>query len=206
MRRATAIGLWTCLGMLYLTVLYFYIRPLGFGVLHWQGMDLAIAKDYYSILSSFITLMLGTAGLVVGYCYYAGKHKADQSLAAIERKRKRLDDLINKIDTYDSHVDNLLQGRFQNENELSLLRSKVTRSYETIEIMLDLNQTLLGLGKEDLRDIIKVNSFVEKNDLIMRATVGEMKQDLLHEEREKYIDLIQNADEPATERSAEHSR
>lgn len=193
MRRATAIGLWACLGMLYLTVLYFYVRPLGFGVLHWQGMDLVTAKDYYSILSSFITLMLGTAGLVVGYCYYAGKHKTDQSLAAIERKRKRLDDLINKIDTYDSHVDNLLQGRFQNENELSLLRSKVTRSYETIEIMLDLNQTLLGLGEEDLRDIIKVNSFVEKNDLIMRTTVSEMKQDLPHEEREKYIDLIQNA-------------
>jgi hypothetical protein len=193
MKRILRIGLWTCLGILYLTLLYFYLFPLAFGVLYWKGMDLVTAKDYYSILSSFVTLLLGSAGLAVGYFYYKDKYKTDRSNAAIERKRKRLDDLILKIDAYDNQVESLLQRRFKDESELSLLRSTLTRSFETIEIMLELNQALLGLEEDDLRAIIKVNSFVEKNDVIMRASFIELNPNLLHAERETYIDLIQNA-------------
>jgi hypothetical protein len=188
--------IWIFLGLLYLIVFCFYLSPIlarKISIFYWWRMDLNKAKDYYGILTSFNTLILGTAGLILGYFYYKDKNRTDQSLATIERKRKRLDDLIDKIDLFDSQVDALLQRQFKDENELFLLRNKIIRSFETIEIMLELNEDLLGLHKEDLRDIIKVNSFVEKNDLIMRARVIELTPEVLHETREEYIDLIQNA-------------
>jgi len=188
--------IWIFLGLLYLIVLCFYILPIfarGFSIFCWWKMDLTRAKDYYGILTTFTTLILGTAGLILGYFYYRDKNRTEQSLATLERKRKRLDDLIDKLDLFDSQVDALLLRQFKDENELFLLRNKITRSFETIVIMLEQNEDLLGLHKEDIREIIRVNSFVEKNDLIMRARVIEITPEVLHETREKYIDLIQNA-------------
>lgn len=187
---------WACATLLYLTVLYFYAAPIitkGPSVLRLRAFDLGTAKDYYSILAAIVTLLFGTAGIALGYFYYKDKNTAEQSAAARERKRKRLDNLIEKIDAYDNQVDTILQRRFSNDSELSQLRSTLTRSFETIVIMLELNPELLGLEGEDLRDIIKVNSFVDKNDLIMRARFSELNQGGLNEIREEYIDLIQNA-------------
>jgi glycerol-3-phosphate acyltransferase PlsY len=79
---------------------YMYVAPVvikGASVLRVRSLNLANAKDYYGILSSWISFFVGFMGLVLGYVYYRHKLNIDSSNAANEKKRKRLDDLISKL-------------------------------------------------------------------------------------------------------------
>ena len=138
---------------------YLYLAPIiikGPDVLRARRLNLSNAKDYYAILSSWITFFVGFMGLALGYVYYRHKLGVDTENAANEKKRKRLDDLISKLNAYDALVDDILHRRFENAVALRQLRSKISRSFEEIVIMLELSQKLLGLNDSDVRVILRV--------------------------------------------------
>ena len=175
---------------------YLYLAPIiikGPDVLRARRLNLSNAKDYYAILSSWITFFVGFMGLALGYVYYRHKLGVDTENAANEKKRKRLDDLISKLNAYDALVDDILHRRFENAVALRQLRSKISRSFEEIVIMLELSQKLLGLNDSDVRVILRVNSFVDKDRTIMQDEINALSDDVLSLVKETYIDLIQDA-------------
>ena len=144
---------------LFLCFLYLFAAPIlpkGIRAFPVPNLDLNCSRDYYTLLSSSITFILGTIALILGYFYYKDKLKFETMISEIERKRKRLDDLILELESFDDGVDDLLHHRFKNAEELKQIRSRISRSFETIEIMLELSTTLLGLTDSDMQTIIKV--------------------------------------------------
>jgi len=69
----------------------------------------------------------------------------------------------------------------------------ISRRFETIEIMLELNTKLLGLDDADVNIILKVNSFVDKNDILMHVNYDLLNEPTLLSVRDEYINLIQDA-------------
>lgn len=169
------------------------ILPKGIRAFPVPNLDLNSPRDYYTLLSSSITFILGTIGLILGYFYYKNKRKFETVISEIERKRKRLDDLIRELESFDDGVDDLLHHRFKNAEELKQIRSRISRSFETIEIMLELSTTLLGLTDSDMQTIIKVNSFVDKNDILMHTPYHQLDESSLLSLKDDYVDLIQDA-------------
>lgn len=180
----------------FLFFLYFYVAPIltkGLNVFRIRNLDLNSAKDYYTVLSSAITFLLGTLGLILGYFYYKDKRKAESLISEIERKRKRLDDLITKIDSFDQAVDDVLHHRYSSPQGLKEMRNTISRRFETIEIMLDLNKELLGLEESDVKTILRVNSFVDKNEILMHLPHNELDDIALLSVKDNYVNLIQDA-------------
>lgn len=177
-------------------ILFFYFAPIiisGVKAFRPRRLTLNTAKNYYSILSSFITVLVGVIGLSLGYYYYIGRHEVEKTIADIERKRKRMDDLIQKIESYDAIVNAFINKYFDNDEDLSKLRNQMTHSFDTIEIMLELSDNLLGLNDEDVQTIVRVNSFVEQNEIIMRAPLQDLSAEILNSIRDRYAMLIAEA-------------
>jgi hypothetical protein len=59
--------------------------------------------------------------------------------------------------------------------------------------MLELNQKLLGLSEDDVRAILRVNSYVDKNNILMHDEFSLLNDERLLSVKDSYIDLIQDA-------------
>ena len=177
-------------------MLYLYLAPVvyrGLDAFRMRDLTLSSARNYYTILSATVTLAVGFFGLLLGYFYYIDKQDVDKMSASLERKRKRLDKLIDLIDDYDGLVDKVINMRFSNAGELKHLRSMISRSFEEIEIMLDLKEKLLGLDNEAVLIILKVNSFIDKSEVIMHINYSDLSEEKMLTVRDDYINLIQDA-------------
>ncbi len=182
--------------LLFLFISYLSLAPIlpnGIRAFVVPNLNLDSPRDYYTLVSCCITFFLGSIGLVLGYFYYKDKRNFETLISEIERKRKRLDDLIRELNSFDNGVDDLLHHRFKNAKELTQLRNRISRRFETIVIMLELNTKLLGLTESDVQTIIKVNSFVDKNHTLMHAPYRQLDASSLSSVRDTYVDLIQDA-------------
>lgn len=90
-------------------------------------------------------------------------------------------------------VDDLIHYRFSNAVELTKIRGKISRSYETITVMLEHKDKLLGLNDENTKTILRVHSFVEKNEILMHNSFEDLEKEKLLSVKNSYIDLIQDA-------------
>lgn len=173
---------------------YFFLMPIfvkGYNIFRLRDLNLDAANDYYSVLSSWCTFTLGSFGLILGFFYYIHKIKVEADASSIERKRKRLDDLIAKLDLYNTRVLSIINSCFTNPQDLTQLRSEIEYSYDSIVIMLELNQELLGLNESDAKTILKVTSFVDKS-AIMRGNYISTKT-ITSSIKDDYNNLIQDA-------------
>lgn len=194
MRTATGLLLIVAVSLA-LLVLYFYIAPVYvrrdaiFYVHERSGLSLNDARNYYTVLSSFIALL----GLALGFAYYFHKLKVDRANAEQERKRRHIDHLIKELDTYDDLVDEIISRRISSATELARTRGKLSRSYETVTTMLTHKTKLLGFSDEDAQAIFRVHSFVEQNRLLMQADFDDLKNADLSSVKSPYVDRIQEA-------------
>ena len=155
--------------------------------------DLATARNYYSILSSFAGFGLGILGLIVGYLYYVHKQSTEASAADRERKRKRLDDLIAELRSFDDLIEELIHFRFHGEQELEKLRQNIERVFDGISLKLEASHLLLGLDKTDISAITRVWSFIEKNDNLMHKELSQISATEFLESRDEFRALIKQA-------------
>ncbi len=183
----------SCLAVfIVISLLYFYFSPIyieGLSIFQPRRLNLSDARNYYTVLSSFITLV----GLFLGYLYYIHKLKVDKETAELERKRQNLDYLIKAINNYNDWVDEIIHFRFSNSTELEKIREKISRSYETITTMLTHKTKLLGFNDENAQTIFRVHSFVEQNKILMQDSHQDLTKEKLLSVKSKYIDLIQDA-------------
>lgn len=191
MNKVNKALLWGSITLLVL-VAVFYLVPIyfqGIRILPLRRLNLSEARNYYSILSSFITLL----GLLLGYVYYTHKLTTDKINADQERKRKRLDFLIVEINKYDDLVDEIICFHFSDSIQLMKIRQKILKNSESIESMLSLKERLFGFTDEEAMTILRVHSFVEKNDILMRSSFEDLDKEKLLSIRSQYIDLIREA-------------
>lgn len=151
------------------------------------------ARLYYTIINNVFGLIITIMGLFLGYYFYKSRLEYDNTVATRERKRTHLNYMLKELNKFDSLVDNVLGFRFNNKESLNELRTKIDRRFENITVLLDENQKLIGLTNEELKIILKVNSFIDKNKVIMYEKYSKLNRKVMTQEKDKYIDLIQSA-------------
>lgn len=154
------------------------------------------AKNYYSLLSAFFSVIVGLFGLTLGCFYYFNKKQTDKDVSEKDKKHKRIEALINELNTYNNYVLTVLCSNINNTNELTLLRAKLISCFDNIESMLQQNYTLYNLNEEDTKVILKVNSYIDKNPIIIHSTFEQLKSiksDELNKVKDDYYSLIKEA-------------
>jgi len=158
---------------------------------HFPSLD--DARNYYSVISSSFGVIIGVLGLILGYLYYHNRNQFEAETKDGEYKRKHLEIFMAELNNYDRFVHKILSISVRDEIELRGVRDDIDRSFDIIVSMLEEGLDLLGLTKEDMDEIIKVNSFVDKSKLISHCSYGELDLDKLYPIRDRYAELIKNA-------------
>ncbi len=178
-------------------LLFFLVSPL---VLSYERLfvvrkfnTLVDAKNYYTILAQIVGIVATTLGVALGYVYYSSRLSFDDRIFLQKRKRKHLDCLLEELKNFDRFVDEIICFQVHSEEELRLIRNKILRSFENIVIMLEENSLLLEFSDEEINTILKVNSFVEKNQLLMFQPFDSLKEESFILIKDVYINLIQDA-------------
>lgn len=150
---------------------------------------------YTEFLSNIFTLVIGTLGLLLGFYYYRSRIRFDKQSIEKEKKRYRLQELLEYINSYDLFVDDFLCFNFSDQNRLDLIRDKIGRSFEHIELSIDLNDKFFEFSDEEINSLVKFHSFVDSNELIMRKKYDELKLKTkdLQILKPEYVRLIQKA-------------
>jgi hypothetical protein len=169
--------------LLTIIILYFYIV---FPAYVKRYTSLPEIKDYCAILTSVSAILLGIF-------YYFHKLNTEDSHKKKEIRKQRLNLLLTELNTFDNHVDQLLNKQFKDDSTLSFLRNKISRSFEIIEILIKQNRKELTLSTKDIDTILEVNSFIDKSEIIMRIPYEDISQLSLYEIKDIYIEKIKDA-------------
>jgi hypothetical protein len=129
-----------------------------------QNSDIIWARNYYNIISSIISSLVGITGIILGLFYYFDK----------ERRRK-IDILKTEIEEYDSCVKLILKLCIKNKNELDKTRIKIDSINDRINMMLDSDKKFIQLNNADISTILRINSIVDKSEVIMRTSFNKLK-------------------------------
>jgi hypothetical protein len=142
------------------------------------------------------------ASLLVIFIIFT-KKKNDDDVRKREQTRKRLENFMSRLDSYDEQTRMIFKGLFKDNNELSLIKENRERNWEYMELILDLNYTQLGFEKEDTLEFIKLNSYVEKHlNLIHFLPPNTTLSPIQFNVPDEYIQLIHNAQQRCHERVA----
>ena len=94
---------------------------------------------------------------------------------------------------FDELVDSLLNKSFDSEDELAVLRNKISRKFEIVEILIEQNSKTLELDSSDIKKILDVNAFVEKSETIMRSKYVDLKAHPVFMIKDQYVEKIKDA-------------
>lgn len=155
--------------------------------------NLEVARNYYSVISSVLGVIVGVAGLALGCFYYNNRNSFEAENKKRDLKRRRMEVFIAEVANYDSLIHKILTLSIKDEQELRLVRAEIVRSFELIETMLEQGLDLLGFDQADMDDILKVNSYIDKCRLIMHSNFTELDLNHLYPIKDRYIELIKNA-------------
>ncbi len=151
------------------------------------------AKNYYTALSYGFGVIFGTIGLFLGYFYYTNRKKFESDIKRMENRRAHLNLFIQELNDYDLTVQKNINFSFGNQSELDQIRSDKERHFEIIQDMMEDGLRLLGFSRNDVSAIIRVNSFVDKNELISHLTFPDLTRNSLQNQKLRYLDLIRKA-------------
>jgi hypothetical protein len=185
-----------CFGGLVLLGGYLVLNPVllkPLTVLPRHIPNLEAARNYYSVVSSILGVIVGVAGLTLGCFYYHNRNSVEADNKKRDLKRRRMEVFIDELDTYDNLIHRILTLSINNEQELRLTRAELTRSFELIESMLEQGLDLLGFDTVDMNEILKVNSYIDKCNLIMHSRFDELDLSHLYPIKDRYVELIKNA-------------
>jgi len=153
------------------------------------------ARNYYSVVSSSFGVIIGVLGLILGYLYYRNRNQFEAETKERENKRKHLKIFMAELNNYDKFVHKVLSISVRDEFELRGVRDEIDRSFDIIVSMLEGEEKLdlLGLTKEDVNEIIKVHSFVDKSSSISHCPHKDLDLNKLYPIKDQYIELIKKA-------------
>jgi len=140
------------------------------------------AKNYYPVVSSIITSLVGLTGILAGSFYYFDKER-----------RTKLNLLRQSIEKYDDLVMDIIELVVKSDEELNLKRNSIIRVSDQIELMLDDDTGFLPFSRKSAKKILSLNSFVDKCELIMRAEYNLLSQAELIGIKDIYMDIAKTA-------------
>lgn len=119
-----------------------------------------------SNVSDVLMASLAAVGLLLGYYYYKSRVELDDNTERKRRVRKRMQFLLDELVSYDLFVKKILYFLIEDSKDLTLNRYRVEDTFDRIASWLEHNDKLFGFSNDEIKDILAVNSFVDKNDLI----------------------------------------
>lgn len=146
-----------------LMVAWLYSAPLiqdGPRALRARNLSLESARNYYAVLGTGTSLVLGLAGVALGFYYYVDKRRIELGDARRERQREMLRFLVERLERIHADVDAAaLEGPNTLGGRKSL--SAVLRNLDVLIDVMNCDSALLGLNEDDVRPLISLNSFLE---------------------------------------------
>ena len=184
--------------ILILPISYFILSPLQFlsvnKIFIHKLTSLGEARNYYTVVSTAISAVVGVAGVCLGFFYYFHKREVDDHQNGAERRRARISVIIEQLNKYDEYIDEILCKRVESPIRLSFLRGKIARGPEIINAMLEHNESInLGFSNADMMVILQIFSFVDKCPEIMSYHFNTLQSADLKFIKSDYIDKMQEA-------------
>lgn len=127
--------------------------------------DINWVRNYYNIVSSITSSIVGITGIILGMFYYFDKER-----------RSKTNILKKEIEDYDTCVKNILKLTIKDEEELKETRTKIDSINDRINMMLDNDTKFIRLDDRHVSKILNINSVVEKSEVIMRISFDELKR------------------------------
>lgn len=142
---------------------------------------------------SIAIILYGAIGLLLGYWYFSKKISFERKNLKDDRARRRLSFLYDEFCKGDELINKIFDKDISDESELKQVRVKIDRIFQSINIYLDNNETLLGFTGGEIKSLLKVHSFIVNNHQLFKAELRFIKKDDLSVEYEKYLDIILDA-------------
>ena len=109
-------------------------------------------RNYFSVLSIFVTSILSIIAIILGGFYYFDKER-----------RNKLAIMISELDKYDSIIERILYLDIKNQAELNILRSQKDKIVDVIQMAFELN---VKIPEDDFQYFIALNSLVDNDKFI----------------------------------------
>lgn len=198
MKRIYSIPLVTLTAFILMIALYFIFSPIFYRswdeMLYHNLSTYTDARNYYNVIASAYSIFTTTIGICLGLYYFFRKNKIDGENKLKERRIKRIDSIHQQLNIYDEIIDDIFSLDIKSNEELEKKRSKLTRAFEHITVILEADGCVIKWNDEELEAILKVNSFVDTHSVIMDETYAELSQNKkLKEIKYDYIYHLQEA-------------
>lgn len=141
-------------------------------------IDINWVRNYYNIVSSIISSIVGITGIILGLFYYFDKER-----------RSKTHILKKEIEDYDTCVKKILKLNIKNEEELKEIRTKIDSINDRINMMLDNGTKFINLDEKHISTILYINSVVEKSEVVMRLPFDKLEE----ADRASISDLYEDA-------------
>jgi hypothetical protein len=171
------------LGASILFAIFYFILPYSI----WKINKLDDGRNYFTAINAYATYLIG----LLGVFYYFDKKSKDSFQKERELRRQYIHILLSELKEYDALVEKILCKEFRTKLELQSIRTKIEKCFDDVQIIV--GNKLLPFEMEELIIIVKINSFVEKNDLIMRGAIALVKKSDLSSQKEIYRELLRKA-------------
>lgn len=185
------------MGLFTIAVAFFLLKPMIPNMIPKMVIDFNKFDNwtgYYTTIQSILTVITTLFALALGYFYYIARIGFENKNNKKERIIKRLEFILQELQIYDENVSKILDKEISCDKDLIKTKNKLSRSFENIILLLQENETLLAFKDEEIKDIVKVNSFVEK--IIMQFNyekISEIEDTEIRSIREEYIELYRDA-------------
>jgi uncharacterized protein YuzB (UPF0349 family) len=158
-----------------LLILYALLRPLFYRIdaVLWpvRPISLEEARNYYSVLSSFASVVFGFSGLLLGFLYFIRRQKFDLTNRKRDQLRKILDVLIDKLEFIDQACNKILTNCGSCVNDKSSLVADVKSAWNTFTSILENHNKFLEFNDTSIYEIVEVFSTVEKQILLQDTSI-----------------------------------
>lgn len=170
-----------------LIILYALLRPVFFRIdaVLWpvRPISLEEARNYYSVISAFASVIFGFSGLLLGFLYFARRQRFDLANRKRDQLRNILDVLIDKLDLIDRSCNEILTNCASCVNDKNSLIADVHSSWNTFTSILENHTKFLEFEDTRIYEIVEMYSTVEKQILLQdTSTLSKQKLvDLIHD-------------------------
>jgi hypothetical protein len=163
--------------------LFYFILPYSI----WEINKLDDGRNYFTAINAYATYLIG----LLGVFYYFDKKSKDNYHRERDSRRQYIHILLTELKEYDALVEKILCKDVRSKIELQMIRTKIEKCFDDVQIIV--GNKLLPFDMEELKVIVKINSFIEKNDLIMRDELILIKKSDLTSHKENYRELLRRA-------------
>ena len=151
------------------------------------------ARNYYTVISSVATTILGFLGIILGYIYFTKRIAIDKEFKKRQEQHRHLELLLNEIDNHDKTVYKILLNAIKDEKELHCTRGEIGRFFDNMTPILEDGKRICGLTEVAIEKTIEMHAYVDKSFILTRAGYSELNAATLEIAKESYCEKLSGA-------------